>query len=143
MDSTKSKTSIDTVHDRINMIAIYFGCSRIYVLNSILILYNTIMELETAALQLEALGNPTRLEIFRNLMKTGPQGSSVGAIRESLDIPGSTLSHHIAKLVSAGLLTQQRDSRTLVCKVENESMDDLMEFLVHNCCTEDWIIQDE
>ena len=101
------------------------------------------MELENAALQLEALGNPTRLEIFRMLMKAGPQGSSVGAIRESLDIPGSTLSHHISKLVSSGLLSQQRDSRTLVCRVENENMDDLMEFLVQNCCTEDWIIQEE
>jgi len=101
------------------------------------------MELETAAKQLEALGNPTRLEIFRKLMKAGPQGRSVGAIRESLDIPGSTLSHHIAKLIAAGLLGQQRISRSLVCRVDNESMDELMEFLVQNCCTEDWIIQSE
>ena len=101
------------------------------------------MKIETAAQQLEALGNPTRLAICRRLVKEGPQGSSVGAIRESLDIPGSTLSHHITKLVSAGLLSQQRDSRSLICKVDNESMDELMEFLVRNCCTEDWMIQSE
>lgn len=101
------------------------------------------MKLEMAAAQLEALGNPTRLAIYRSLVKEGPQGSSVGAIREHLDIPGSTLSHHIAKLVNAGLLSQQRESRSLVCRVDNESMDELMEFLVQNCCTEDWIIQSE
>jgi len=101
------------------------------------------MELKNAAKQLEALGNPTRLAIFRQLVTAGPQGSSVGEIRETLDIPGSTLSHHIAKLVNAGLLDQQRDSRSLVCRVDHESMDMLMEFLVQNCCTEDWIIQSE
>lgn len=101
------------------------------------------MEIDTAAKQLEALGNPTRLAIFQKLVKQGPQGSSVGMIRDSLDIPGSTLSHHIAKLVNAELLSQQRDSRSLVCRVESDSMDELMEFLVQNCCTEDWIIQSE
>jgi len=101
------------------------------------------MKLETAATQLEALGNPTRLAIYQSLVKEGSLGSSVGAIRETLDIPGSTLSHHIAKLVNAGLLSQQRDSRSLVCRVDNESMDELMEFLVQNCCTEDWMIQSE
>ena len=101
------------------------------------------MELEIAAKQLEALGNSTRLAIYRRLAKSGPSGSSVGDIREALDIPGSTLSHHIAKLVNTGLLSQERESRSLVCRVENESMDNLMEFLVQNCCTEDWIIQSE
>ena len=101
------------------------------------------MKLEIAARQLEALGNLTRLEIYRNLVQAGPQGSFVGEIKAELDIPGSTLSHHIAKLVHAGLLSQQRDSRSLVCKVDNERMDELMEFLVQNCCTEDWIIQSD
>ena len=101
------------------------------------------MKIETAAQQLEALGNPTRLAIYRGLVKEAPEGASVGAIREFLDIPGSTLSHHIAKLVNAGLLSQQRDSRSLVCRVDNESMDELMEFLVQNCCTEDWMIQSD
>jgi DNA-binding transcriptional ArsR family regulator len=98
------------------------------------------MELEYAAKQLEALGNPTRLAIFGNLVQTGSDGSPVGEIRDSLDIPASTLSHHISKLVQAGLITQERDSRSLVCKVDHENMDSLMEFLVMNCCTEDWYI---
>lgn len=100
------------------------------------------MKIETASKQLEALGNLTRLSIFRNLVKAGPQGSTVGELRDELSIPGSTLSHHIAKLVSAGLLIQERDSRSLICTADYENMDALMEFLVQNCCSEDWIIQD-
>lgn len=101
------------------------------------------MKLEDAAKQLEALGNPTRLAVYRSLVQAGPEGSPVGDIRDELDIPASTLSHHIAKLVNTGLLTQERDSRSLVCRVDYENMDDLMAFLVRNCCTEEWIIQED
>ena len=99
------------------------------------------MKLETAAKQLEALGNPTRLAVYRALVQAGNNGNSVGEIREMLDIPASTLSHHIARLVHAGLLIQERYSRSLVCSVDHASMDALMEYLVQNCCTEDWYIQ--
>jgi len=95
------------------------------------------MKLETAATKLEALGNPTRLAIYRNLIQVGRAGSSVGDIRKKLEIPASTLSHHIAKLVQAGLISQERDSRTLYCKADYLSMDALMTFLVQNCCAED------
>ena len=99
------------------------------------------MELENAAKQLEALGNPTRLSIFRKLVDAGADGCPVGEIRDILDIPASTLSLHISKLINAGLLTQERDSRSLICRVDHATMDSLMEFLVQNCCTEDWIIE--
>lgn len=99
------------------------------------------MNIEDAAKQLEALGNPTRLAIFRELVAAGQQGSTVGEIRYAVDIPASTLSHHIAKLVHAGLLTQQRDSRSLVCRADNFNMDTLMTFLVENCCSEEWMIE--
>ena len=101
------------------------------------------MKIESAARQLEALGNSTRLLIYRKLVQAGPDGSTVGVIRKELDIPGSTLSHHIAKLVNAGLLTQERDSRSLICRIDYENMDSLMAYLVQNCCTEDWIIQSD
>jgi len=101
------------------------------------------MKLENAAKQLEALGNPTRLAIYRKLVRAGQKGSAVGDIRQALDIPASTLSHHISKLVQAGLLTQQRDSRSLVCRLDYTNMESLMAFLVNNCCSEDWYIQSE
>jgi DNA-binding transcriptional ArsR family regulator len=94
-----------------------------------------------AAKQLEALGNPTRLAIYRDLVQAGQKGSPVGDIRDKLDIPGSTLSHHIAKLVHAGLVTQERDSRSLYCKADLKNMDALMKYLVRNCCAEESCIQ--
>jgi len=95
------------------------------------------MKLEDAAKQLEALGNPTRLAIYRILIQHGQTGSPVGAIREKLDIPASTLSHHIAKLVHAGLVTQERDSRSLFCKADFMNMNALMAFMARNCCADE------
>ena len=95
------------------------------------------MDFETAAKQLEALGNPTRLAIYRDLIQVGHQGSQVGEIRNKLDIPASTLSHHIARLLNAGLITQDRVGRSLLCRADSTNMDSLMMFLAHNCCSED------
>ena len=99
------------------------------------------MKLEKAANQLEALGNPTRLAIYRGLIQVGREGSSVGEIRKKLEVPASTLSHHIAKLVNAGLITQERDSRSLFCKADLTNMDTLMTFLARNCCAEESCFQ--
>ena len=94
------------------------------------------MELEKAAKQLEALGNETRLAIYRYLAEAGYQGVTVGEIRENIDIPASTLSHHIARLVYSGLITQERVSRNLVCRADSESMDSLVMFLANNYCSD-------
>ena len=99
------------------------------------------MKLEKAAKQLEALGNPTRLTIYRGLIQAGHDGSPVGEIRDLVDIPASTLSHHISKLVQAGLVTQDRVSRNLICKADFNNMETLMTFLVHNCCSKDSCIR--
>jgi DNA-binding transcriptional ArsR family regulator len=95
------------------------------------------MRLENAAKQLEALGNPTRLAIYRVLIQHGNTGCPVGEIRKKIDIPASTLSHHIAKLVHAGLVTQERDSRILFCKADFGNMNDLVAFMAHNCCVDE------
>ena len=60
------------------------------------------MKLEKAASQLEALGNPTRLNIYRILVRAGEAGLPVGRIQSKLDIPASTLSHHCKRLVDVG-----------------------------------------
>ena len=60
------------------------------------------MNVEEASRQLAVLGSPTRLEIYRLLVKAGAEGAPVGTLQEVLGIPGSTLSHHIGKLVVAG-----------------------------------------
>ncbi|MCH7743408.1 MAG: helix-turn-helix transcriptional regulator [Proteobacteria bacterium] len=92
------------------------------------------MKLEYAAKQLEAMGNPTRLAVYRLLIQLGPDGVPVGQLQKALAIPASTLSHHVARLVQAGLITQSRESRTLYCRADYKNMNSLIRFLVDNCC---------
>ena len=92
------------------------------------------METNNAATCMEALGNTTRLEIFRLLVRAGPNGAPVGRLQEKLGIPGSTLSHHIARLVRVGLVSQERRSRVLICRAEYARMDALLAFLGAECC---------
>lgn len=93
------------------------------------------MNPQLAARCLEKLGNPTRLEVFRLLVRAGPDGLSVGEIQEHLDIPGSTLSHHVAHLVNAGLVHQEREGRVLRCRPDYALMDALVRFLTEQCCS--------
>jgi ArsR family transcriptional regulator, arsenate/arsenite/antimonite-responsive transcriptional repressor len=95
------------------------------------------MQLEYAANQLAELGHPTRLGIFRLLVRAGHNGLSVGDIQHKLDIPASTLSHHLAKLMKVGLMSQSREGRTLYCKVAFEQMESLLAFLYEECCAGD------
>jgi len=92
------------------------------------------MQLEAAANKLSELGHATRLEIFRYLVKGGNQGVPVGEVQSLLNIPGSTLSHHITRLVSVGLVVQRREGRTLYCIPQYEELNGLIEFLKEECC---------
>lgn len=93
------------------------------------------IEDELAVKRLAELGHPTRLAIFRLLVKGSASGLSVGAIQSHLKIPASTLSHHLSRLVNAGLVLQQRDGRVLHCKARMESLDELMTYLTAECCS--------
>ena len=92
------------------------------------------MKHEDAAKRLSELGNTTRLSIFRFLVKVGSDGVPVGHIQKALGLPGSTLSHHISRLVSAGLVKQNRESRILYCTAQYDSLNELIEFLQSECC---------
>jgi len=94
------------------------------------------MELDDAARRLEALGHPTRLAIFRMLVRAGPEGLAVNAIQRDLGIPGSTLSHHLSRLMSVGLMGQQRHGATLICRANYAVMDGLIGFLTEECCAD-------
>ena len=72
------------------------------------------MELEEAAAQLEALGNPTRLKVYRALVRAGDGGMPVGRLQQRIGIAASTLSHHLHKLITVGLVTQERQVTTLI-----------------------------
>jgi ArsR family transcriptional regulator len=92
------------------------------------------MNQETVSKQLEALGNTTRLAIYQQLLKADENGIKVSQINSILGIPPSTLSHHLAKLINAGLVSQQRKGRALMCRVETGAMDELVMYLANNCC---------
>ena len=95
------------------------------------------MNIEIIAKALKELGHPTRLSIYRSVIRAGHQGIAVGGLQEKLNIPGSTLSHHISSLVSAGLISQRRESRTLYCIAEYEQLKLVVNFLQNECCAEE------
>ena len=94
------------------------------------------MKIDEAAARLEALGNPTRLKIYRMLVRAGDPGLSVGKLQSRLSIPGSTLSHHLKTLIIVGLVSQEREATTLICRANYPVMRGLVEYLVAECCTE-------
>ena len=71
------------------------------------------------------------------LVRAGTRGLPVGGLKEKLGIPGSTLSHHLAHLVSAGLVSQSREGRVLRCQAEFSAMNELLGYLTDECCAED------
>jgi DNA-binding transcriptional ArsR family regulator len=95
------------------------------------------MDIQDAAVRLEALGNPTRLSIYRILMKAGDPGLSVGAIQQRLGLAGSTLSHHLKSLLIVGLIRQDREGTTLICRANYPVMNALVDYLVAECCVDE------
>jgi ArsR family transcriptional regulator len=86
---------------------------------------------------LAALGQPTRLEIFRLLMRHEPEGLAAGAIAESIGCPHNTLSSHLAILARAGLVRGTRDGRSITYRAGVDGMRTLIGFLVTDCCDGD------
>jgi ArsR family transcriptional regulator, arsenate/arsenite/antimonite-responsive transcriptional repressor len=93
------------------------------------------MTLADVATRLEALGNPTRLAIYRLLVRAGDKGVPVGGIQSELEVAASTLSHHLKVLVVVGLVTQERAGTVLFCRANYPMMRSLVDFLVSECCT--------
>ena len=73
------------------------------------------MELNDVAAALKELGNPTRLGVYKELVRAGEHGAPVGDLQKKLNVPSSTMSHHISALVSVGLVRQVREGRVLQC----------------------------
>lgn len=94
------------------------------------------MKIDDAAARLEALGNPTRLRIYRALVRAGDDGLSVGKLQTKLDVAASTLSHHLKSMLIVGLIHQERQSTTLICRANYHVMRSLVEFLVAECCAD-------
>ncbi|MEO9612576.1 MAG: metalloregulator ArsR/SmtB family transcription factor [Nitratireductor sp.] len=94
------------------------------------------MKIEQAARQLEALGNTTRLELYRVLVRAGTAGLAVGHVQEKLAIPASTLSHHLRRLVDTELVERERQATTLICRASYPHMQALIGYLADECCAD-------
>jgi len=91
---------------------------------------------DDAAARLEALGNPTRLQVYRALVRAGAAGMPVGKLQAKFDLAASTLSHHLKTLMVVGLVTQERQATTLICRANYDLMRGLVDFLVSECCAD-------
>lgn len=82
-----------------------------------------------------ALGHEARLKIYRQLVKAGEEGLNIGDIGRLLDLPASTLAHHLGTLVQAGLVTQEKQGRETRNHADFDVMRNMAGFIVDECCS--------
>ena len=83
------------------------------------------------------LGHPARLQILRYAIEYGKKGISVGDIQTELNIPASTLSHHISRMVKVGLIKQSREKQTLYCTADFNIIRSVIDYLEKDCCAKE------
>jgi ArsR family transcriptional regulator len=83
---------------------------------------------------LGALAQEHRLAVFRLLVQAGPAGMPAGALADALGVPASSMSFHLAQLANAYLVTQRRQSRSIIYAADFGAMNALMAYLTENCC---------
>ena len=81
-----------------------------------------------------ALGNRARLRLLRLLVRAGDQGATVGEIGRRMDMPASTLAHHLTALVRAGLVTQEKRGREVICTANYRIIRGAAAYLTEACC---------
>ena len=86
------------------------------------------------AKQLSALGHPVRLKILRFVVQAGPQGASAGSIQGHVDLPASTLSHHLKRLVDSGVLSSRGEGTFHYYAAEYAALRRLTDYLWQDCC---------
>src|SRR6202521_256555 len=90
-----------------------------------------------------AMGTEPRLRIMQLLLSAHPEGLVVGEIQEELDIPNSTLSHHLDKLKAEDLVLVRRESTLLRYTANAGALQDLLQFLYAECCTRNRAVKPE
>lgn len=95
------------------------------------------LSLEVAASTFAALGSEQRLAVLRTLVRAGPDGLRIGELGERTSVTGSTLTHHMKILSQAGLVTQEKQGRSIICAaVAYSELKQLGNFLLHECCAD-------
>ena len=92
------------------------------------------MDSDTAIKRLSAIAQDARLEVFRLLVKAGPEGVAAGDIARKLSVAANTMSAQLLVLSNAGLVHARRDGRSIIYAVNYEAMRDLLVFLTEDCC---------
>jgi len=92
------------------------------------------MKKEKTLAALAALAQESRLDVFRLLVQSGPDGLAAGEIGARLGVLSPTLSFHLNHLKYAGLVTCRRDSRSIIYSADYKAMNDLISYLMENCC---------
>jgi DNA-binding transcriptional ArsR family regulator len=90
--------------------------------------------LEQHAEQLSALGHPVRLKILRFVVQAGMEGAPAGDIQSHVDLPASTLSHHLKRLVDAGLLSVRGEGTFHYYGAQYVTLRRLTDYLWEDCC---------
>jgi len=91
-------------------------------------------KLERHAEQLSALGHPVRLKILRFVVQAGPDGAAAGEIQSHVDLPASTLSHHLKRLLDAELLSSRGEGTFHYYSAIYGSLRGLTDYLWEDCC---------
>jgi DNA-binding transcriptional ArsR family regulator len=89
---------------------------------------------QQAADALAALGNRTRLRVFKLLVRAGREGTNVGTLQRHLGIPATTLAHHVATLTQAGLMAQERRGREVICTANYQAVNAVLAYVKAECC---------
>ena len=94
------------------------------------------LQIEEAAQGFAAVGSEARLQVVLALVRAGDPGLSVGAIQERVDMPASTLAHHIRFLAAAGLIVQEKQGREIINRADFGRMEALAHYLLSECCAD-------
>ncbi|SON54981.1 HTH-type transcriptional repressor SmtB [Hartmannibacter diazotrophicus] len=92
------------------------------------------MDTERTIVALAALAQPTRLETFRLLVEREPQGVPAGELARLMDVPQNTMSSHLSVLARAGLITGERQSRSIIYRAHLDTIREVALFLLKDCC---------
>ncbi|EAP76111.1 MULTISPECIES: ArsR/SmtB family transcription factor [Roseovarius] len=92
------------------------------------------MDKSNALLAFAALSQPTRLDVFRLLIKAGPDGMAAGQIAQALEVRQNTMSANLSVLTQAGLITATREGRSIRYAAHLDGIRGLLAFLMEDCC---------